>query len=230
MKRALASIVLCLFFRCLPASADAPSAVEAPKLPAILTRPITIERSYEKTELNTVLATLREKYKCSVTLDEASFGKGGKAVGQAKVTLWGITNAPCGLVLEMVARQVGGTISWEGDRLKLTAGKARDLKTLIGLPIPKFTTKLATPTQLARPIEKAPLKDILEFFGDKYELTIVLDNWAFTKAGINDVDDIPCGLAADILPLRKCLDNLAKKVNGIAIVGESVILIVPAPK
>jgi tetratricopeptide (TPR) repeat protein len=48
----------------------------------------------------------------------------------------------------------------------------------------KIRDKMNTPVSLDKPVENAPLKDVLEFLSDKYELTFIVDTQAFEQAGV----------------------------------------------
>jgi hypothetical protein len=212
------------------ATKPAPPA-DPPKLPAAFARSIDLGgRPIDGVELKEALRILRV-HNCTVTLDEAAFEKLRiKGVGQTKVSLPTMPSAPAGFVAEMIAHQVDGTIRLDGEQLTLVPGKPRDLKTLIGPPNPAIVAALVKNMTLDKPVIGAPLKDIVDFLSDKYSLTIVVDEWAFAKAGTKHVLDSQCSLANGTLPLKGLFVVLASMVNGVPVVGEELIVIVPDKK
>lgn len=230
--RAIAMIGVVCFTLSPTSHAQPPSTEPRAPLPEFK-RPIALgDRRFEYAELKDVLAILRKKYKCDAELDEAAFeNRGVKSVAEMTIDLPKLGTAPAGLILEMIARQVGGTIRSDGGHIKLVPGTARDLKLLVAAPTPKLATELLKPVALEKSIEGAPLKDILEFLSDKYGLDIVVDDWAFRKQGAKSVGDSQCALPVGTMPMGKWLDHLAKLVDGALILsGDGLVVIVPANK
>ena len=83
---------------------------------------------------------------------------------------------------------------------------------------------------LERPICNAPLRDILEFLSDKYELNIFLDVSAFEKVGKRTVLDTPCHSPEANSKLIECLNYFAAQVEGKVVVRDGIVLIVPQTK
>jgi tetratricopeptide (TPR) repeat protein len=48
----------------------------------------------------------------------------------------------------------------------------------------KIRDRLNSPVTLEKPVENAPLRDVLEYLSDKYELTFIVDTQAFEQAGV----------------------------------------------
>jgi hypothetical protein len=232
MLRAITMIGVVCFTLSPTSHAQLPSTEPKAPLPEF-TRSVALgDRRFEYAELKDVLAILRKKYKCDAVLDEAAFEKRGiKSVAEMTIDLPKLGTAPAGLILEMIARQVGGTIRSDGGQIKLVPGAARDLKWLVAAPTPKLATELLKPVTLEKPIEGAPLKDILEFLSDKYGLDIVVDDWAFRKQGAKSAGDSQCALPVGTMPMGKWLDHLAKLVDGaLMLSGDGLVVIVPANK
>jgi hypothetical protein len=223
------STIRCLGLVCLGAVISFTEVRSAPPPPKVLETQVSVgDSAIRQAEFGTVLDFLCRKGQCNVTIDTAAFkGRGVKSVSQRLIVLPKLRAVPVGLVLEMAARQVDGTITWDHGQLTITPGKSRDLSAFLAPPPPPLNQQLAKPAKIDRPIVNAHLKDILEFLSDKYDLNILLDEWAFNGAGVKDVGDTLCSLPADTFPIKEWLDKLAKKVDGHVIVGKEVILIVP---
>ena len=74
------------------------------------------------------------------------------------------------------------------------------------------------------------LKDICEYLSDKSGPTIFIDAWAFERGGKKNVENTQCDLPAGGASLYEWLNILAKIIDGKVILGEGLILIVPAEK
>ena len=48
----------------------------------------------------------------------------------------------------------------------------------------RIRDKLNTPVSIDKPVENSPLKDVLDFLSDKYDLTFIIDTQAFEQAGV----------------------------------------------
>lgn len=91
----------------------------------------------------------------------------------------------------------------------------------------KLAKKVDTPAIDAN----TPLKDALEFLGDRHAITIVLDIKAFETAGIQKVEEQPVKLAAmKNTALGTVLENLAKQVEGTVTLQKDRVAIVPRKK
>lgn len=53
----------------------------------------------------------------------------------------------------------------------------------------KIRDKLLQPASIEKPIDNAPLKDVLEFLSEKYDLTFIVDVQAFDRIGKRTVED-----------------------------------------
>jgi hypothetical protein len=83
-------------------------------------------------------------------------------------------------------------------------------------------------SNIDRPVEQAPLKDILEFMEDKFGLSIGIDQFAFRKAGINDVRDRTINLPRMTgVSVAFVLEAAAQQVDGTVQVDDGRITIKP---
>jgi hypothetical protein len=199
--------------------------------PNPLERVVSIDRPIEQVSLRRMIDRLGTKYRLTLRVDEDGFTRAGtEKVSDKPVSLPRMAGVPLALVLEVVAQKVGGTVKVEEDRLAIVPGK-RELAAILRPAGKKMKEKLAEVQQNEADIEDAPLGDIVEYFSDKWDLTIVVADWSFPKGTrTTSVLDTKCKLAAGAHPLGKWLELLARQVGGKVVATESVILIVPQPK
>jgi hypothetical protein len=128
----------------------------------------------------------------------------------------------------MAARQVGGTVRQDGNRIAIVPGP-RDLASVLKPPSTVLVRKLREALVVSKPIAKAPLKDVTEFFDDKCDVTIVVDDWALSGGDrAKSVLDVKCDLPAGTRPVQAWLEQLAGQVRGRVVArDERVVLIVP---
>src|SRR5207237_1229105 len=81
-----------------------------------------------------------------------------------------------------------------------------------------------------KPIDNAPLRDILEFLCDKYELKIFVDSSAFERVGQKHVLDAACSSPKSDERLIECIAFFAREVKGQVVVRDGIILILPQTK
>jgi hypothetical protein len=89
--------------------------------------------------------------------------------------------------------------------------------------------KLALKITLAKGIDRnTPLKDLLDFFGEQFILSFVIDVKAFRKVGIENIEDVPVSLSRQHnVPLGKVLSMVIKQVKGDYQVKKGRVIIVP---
>jgi hypothetical protein len=198
--------------------------------PNPLERVVSIDRPIEQVSLRRMIDRLGTKYRLTLRVDEDGFTRAGtEKVSDKPVSLPRMAGVPLALVLEVVAQKVGGTVKVEEDRLTIVPGK-RELAAVLRPAGKEMAVKLGQAKRIDRAIEIAPFGDIIEFFSDTCNVTIVVADWSFPK-GAREVSvlDRRCRLNADTLPLGKWLELLARQVDGKVVATEGVILIVPQP-
>jgi hypothetical protein len=186
---------------------------------------VSIERRTEKT-LKAMIEFLNSKYELKLRVDEDAFRRAGTdQVNDKPIRLKQMLDIPLAFVLELMARQVGGTVRAEKNQVLIVPGH-RELASVLRPAGDRLMEKLAEKVTIEKAINNAPLGDILEYFGDKYELTIVVDEWSFPKTDpAGNVVDTPCSVPAGTQPLREWLEQCAKQVNGQVVPLSHLILI-----
>jgi hypothetical protein len=179
--------------------------------------------------LDELLAFLGKKYGLKAALDQAAFEKAGiKHVGNTTGPLPCIYDVRMEVLLELAIRPVSGTIQMDKGRLLIVPGKPRDFESFLPPPGKAMREKLLRKTALERPISNAPLRDILSFLSDKYEVNIFVHTSAFfDESGFKYVLDVPCSSPAADTKLIECLNYFAAQVKGKVLVRDEVILILP---
>ncbi len=208
-------------------AADPPTKPErSDELPAALKRNVIIDRQIEA-RFDAVLAKVCDAGQCRVAVDAAAFAKQKIDLSEKGLIRIPRTVAPLGLVLQMVAREVGGTLRWDGGRLTITPGPPRDLRSFLSPPSRKRLNQVVVAVNLDRAVENAPMQDVLQFFSDKCDVTILIDDWAFRQEGMKEVGLKHCSLPSGRESLRTWLEKLAGQLRGHVFVGEEAILVVP---
>jgi hypothetical protein len=93
--------------------------------------------------------------------------------------------------------------------------------------------RLVQPVSLKKSINRnTPLKELLEFLSDRYDLTILIDTKAFKDLDKDsEIEDAPVYLPKlSKVPLRTVLKVLLKQVNGTYAIKKGYVEVVPAPR
>jgi hypothetical protein len=106
----------------------------------------------------------------------------------------------------------------------------RDKYDAVGLEGPasrnalRIRDKLLQPASIEKPIDGAPLKDVLEFLSEKYELTFIVDTQAFDRIGKRTVEDEQVRLPKmPGVALGTILRFILSQVNGSLIIRRDYI-------
>jgi hypothetical protein len=203
-----------------------------------------------------VLEFLNDRFDLTVRVDEAAFKKAGRErVPEKPVSLPRMAGVTVTFALEVAAQQVGGTVREEAGRVLVVPGK-RDVATLLRPAADEFNKKLARDVTLEKAVAGAMWDDVIEHFGDRYELNVVVCEWLFPAAARPNappaaappavpaapvrqgfrkavrhwsvLGKIPCSLPAGTKSLRRWLDEVAAQAGARVEVRDNVILIVPA--
>ena len=76
-----------------------------------------------------------------------------------------------------------------------------------------------------------PLKDALDIFTERFELVILIDQQAFARSGIKDIEKQPVQLDKDgKLELQAALEEMLKQAGASFVLRENFVLVVPAKK
>jgi hypothetical protein len=210
-----------------PAHAQTAPASDAKSL---LKKRVIHEKAFDRAELGEVLAYLREHYSVKVVIDQDAFKQAGLArPDKVLIDLPKLPGVPLELALELAVRQAGGTVHADADRIVIAPGKPRDYTSFLPPPGPAMREKMLKKTLIEKPISSAPLRDILEFLSDRYEMTILVDTSAFDKIR-RGVLDTPCSSPAADTKLIEFLNYFAAQVEGKVLVRDEIILILPQTK
>jgi hypothetical protein len=210
------------------AIADAPTrAVTARKL----VQRINNERPVADVPLKDVLKSFGNRHKLKFTIDEAAFKAiKAKDPGGREVDLPKYIGVRRDVVLTLLLRQIGA--AYEVDdlgRIVVVPGKPRALTAYLPAAAPEVKAALKKMANIEKPIDGAPFKDVIEYLGDRYALTILIDRVGFTQQDATkyvEEAQVKLDVVKDV-PLEKVLTMLAKQVRGIVIAADNFIIIVP---
>lgn len=194
-----------------------------------------------KTTLKGALEVLQDKAQVRITVDTKAFlEEGTDAVEKKPVTLPKLENVRVALAAHLLARQVNGTCLASRNQLLLVPNEDKVIKAKAKAGfrrVPLSTNRDETQTRAKLnavvTLEKAidantPLQDVLDFLGDKYNLTLFLDQAAFKTAGVKDVGASPVKLARQVrVPLATVLRMLLEQANATYVIHDSILLIEP---
>jgi hypothetical protein len=120
---------------------------------------------------------------------------------------------------------VQSAIAWKALLLGLiavsvSAAQAADLK-----------KKLAMPVTIKGEDRNTPFKEVVDYLGARFGLTIKIDRQAFQREGLGEVDQAPIKLRAEKnASLGQVLQRVLDQVKGTYRLKDNEILIVPAVK
>jgi hypothetical protein len=181
--------------------------------------------------LDEILNLLAKYHGVEVEIDKGAFDKAGvKDVGSRRVEFPNLHSVRLETLLELTIRPVNGTLQIDKGRLRIIPGKPREITSVAPPAGEAMRVKMLKKVTLERPICNAPLRDILEFLSDKYELNVFLDTSAFAKAGRRAVLDAPCSSPEANSKLIECLNYFAVQVEGKVLARDEIILILPQTK
>jgi hypothetical protein len=196
-----------------------------------LNKRVTHDYGYDRVELGEVLEDLSHRCSVKIAIDRDAFQRAGLTPAEkVRVDLPKLPGVPLEFALEMAVRQAGGTVRAEADRIMIAPSKPREYETFLPPPGQAMREKLLKRAAIERPILNAPLRDIVDFLSDRYEVYIFIDAWAFEKAGRKEVLDTPCSSPASDTKLSECVAYFAAQVHGKVLFRDEVILILPESK
>jgi hypothetical protein len=132
--------------------------------------------------------------------------------------------------LRVVLRSAWATyrIGVDGE-IVIVPDKIRPLAEILPPPAAWIKETLRTPVTNEKPIDGAPLKDLVEFLSDRYETDIMIDIRGFSQRKRGETveeAEIKLGVFKNV-PLEQVLREVAKQVEGTFIVSDELIIVVP---
>jgi hypothetical protein len=214
-------------------AADTPKPAAATD-PEWLTTPVTIDKPIDKASLKDVLEFFHDKYELNLATDDTAYAAAGYPnPGRLQVSIPKVGGVPFDMVLDLVVRQAYGSVVI-GDRSVTIVPMGRGRRALAVDP-PKrlmhlrLQKKIVRPITIDKAIDKAALKDVLEFLTDKYEVTFLIDEPRFRWRNVYVVEDSPVSLpVVQGKPLGTVLTDVLTQVNAVHRVDRGVIRIEPA--
>jgi len=134
---------------------------------------------------------------------------------------------PIGLAVERVANLLGGTVTWDGDKVKVVPGSSRGYSRFLRPATKKTSAIMDANVEIGTDIDDVPLRDVLSFLGDKTDITILIDESEIGRPERGALEDKRVRLPAGVSPLGQMLRKLAKTVGCTVQVFEGLILLVP---
>jgi hypothetical protein len=197
---------------------------------------VTLDKGLQPgTKLKEALDFFEDRYDLTIRIDEAAFKKAGKeGVGATKVELRKLAGISLKVVLYMVLDQLEATFEVSDHAVRIVpAAKPASLAERLRPPRQwvrrHLRAKLSDLVTFKEFPDDTTLSEAIEFFEDRYDLTILIDRQAFVRAKILDIDKQTVKLAAqDKVPLGKALAELLKPVRATFLLRDDFILIMPA--
>jgi hypothetical protein len=197
---------------------------------------VTLDKGLQPgTKLKEALDFFEDRYDLAIRIDEVAFQKAGKEeVRATKVELRRLSGVSLKAVLYMVLDQLEATFEVSDHAVRIVpaakpaslAERLRPPQQWYRKPIRAKLSNLVTFKQFP---DDTTLTEALEFFEDRYDLTILIDRQAFIRAKVNDIEKQTVKLAAqDKVPLGKALADLLKPARATFLLREDFVLIIPA--
>jgi hypothetical protein len=207
-----------------------------------LNKSITLDKGIDRnSRLKDVLEFFTDRYDLPLRLDEGAFKKQLKIdqVGDQPVRLPQLSGVRLGLVLDLLAKQVGGGYEIKNDHVEI-APPSREKKTNPPKSSEEWVRaskrtreRLEKPIALDKGIDRnTPLKDALEFLLDRFDVSILVDIAAFPKGDKEvRIEDTPVGLAPqNEVKLAEVLKLLLKQVGASYEIIDGAIIVAPPKK
>jgi WD40 repeat protein len=199
----------------------------------------TLEKGFAAgTALSGVLDFLSDRYDMSIRVDAESFQRIGKTrFENTKVSLQPLAGVRLEVVLYLLLDPIGA--DWEmreGVLWIVPLAKPRDLADRLQLSPRYFREriqqKLETRSTLKDGIAAGtPLAQALATIGNKVDISFLIDQTAFERAGIKDIDKEPTRLAEQTeVPTRQMLEELLKPLGATVVLREEMAIVVPAAR
>jgi hypothetical protein len=205
-----------------------------------LDRKIDIDKAIDA-PLKDVLKFLADRFNVKFSIDKENFMKEGRKgdLEQIRVTLPKMPGASLALTCRILLPSVDAVYEVRNNQVVIVP----DTKDRKPRPFPPPTENqkesvkrvrehvAKSAVELKEPGIEAPLKDVLEFLTDRYDLTILLDSAAFRKAQLDGavIAKTKIRLVSQIAPLEKVLDQICEPFQIKWEIEDKIILLRPAP-
>jgi hypothetical protein len=197
---------------------------------------VTLDKGLQAgTKLKDALDFLSDRYDADFVIDKPAFKKAGKEdISATRVELRKVAGVSLKVVLYMVLDQLEATFELRDGAVRIVpddkpASLAERLRPPQRWHRKPLRAKLSAPVTVKQFPDDTTLSEAIEFFEDRYDLTILIDRQAFVLAKIQDIEKQTVKLAAqDKVPLGKALAELLKPARATFLLREDFILIVPA--
>jgi hypothetical protein len=191
-----------------------------------------------RSPLADTLEFLGERYGVSVTVDRDAFkARGIDDVAKRPVGLPKLLGVRLDFTLHLLLSEVGATYRVRDG--KVVVEPLADAKPLAErLPEGRPEREKEASEKLARSVElrhglddRTPLRDVLQFLSDRYDMTIVIDRAGFRAANVKEAGDQPVKLPPlKDVSLEKVLNMLLAQVKGTFKNWDGLILVTPEAK
>jgi len=189
------------------------------------------------TKLAEALDFLEDRYDFTIRIDEPAFQKAGKEkVGATKVELRKLSGVSLRAVLYMILDQLeasfeirdGAVRIFPVDKPASLAERLRPASQQVRKAI-RRNLSAEVPIGDAKAFgDDTTLAEAIEYLEDKFDLTILIDNRAFIRAKIAEIEKQTVKPAAqEKVPAGKFLEDLLKPAGATFILREDFILVVP---
>jgi hypothetical protein len=211
------------------AQIDAPGpAAGAERPPEQLVALVTQLERFQSARWEKVETYLAKTLSARFDVDRAGLERAlGKPLAGCRVSQE-FSYAPAGVVLEHVANQVGGTVTWDDGRVRIVPGKPRSYARFLAPPADATNRKLAELATFDQDFAKIPLREVCSYLCDRFDILILIDDGVFREAGrAKPVGDSDVKLSKGMRPVLDVLRDMARQVGADVRVFNECILITP---
>lgn len=231
LHRVLALVAITVFFSRAPARDP-----ELSRLFTALDRPVMFAGGIDHWPLEQVLEKLRQRNKLEFVIDAESFARrlNRKEVGKLKVRFDPVSGITTSLFLDMILRQIDAHFETRHGKVVIVpAMKTHSLyhpACLPGLEERRrqlVEAKLRRPVTLEKGLEKMTFGEAKQYFEDRFDLTILVDQGLFPKKA-EPVLELPVALPAMFdVPLERVLNMFAKQLGAALEIRGGAVLVIP---
>ena len=205
------------------------------KLKKRLDHPARLHKGIDaNTPLADAVSYLAEHHETPIFIDQGAFTKKKmESIAERPIGLPRLVGVRLEVVLHMLARQVDGTLEVrKGGIWIVPQEKPSNLADLMRPASDTLKERMTLEIDLSKGIDAdTPLMDALEYFADRYDLTIIIDRKPFEQANIEAVWEKPTfHPPVTELLLSQALENVLKPAKASYVLRENLVLVVPAKK
>jgi hypothetical protein len=206
------------------------------KLFAALDRPVLVERGINALPLERVLDELRQKHDLEFVIDTEAFERkqNRKDIAKCEVSFEKASGITASLFLDLLLRQMDAGFETRGGKVRIVPATGRHIiyhpAYLPGME--ERRTKIMKETlrkqvTLEKGLEEMTFGEAKSYFEDRFDISILVDQARFPKAGRKLVDRSVSLPIMENEPLEQVLKSLTTQLKAAMEIRGGAILIVP---